>query len=409
MVKKKINTINLLIAGFFYMILGILSIIKLSAVATTIIFIIGIVILISTIVNILNNKKMTIKNGFNVIFSIILITSTNIVIYFLNILFGIYFLLITVIYIIEFLIYFKNKINGKIFQIFKIVIMIFLTSLIFIPNKEITGIIIGIYLVLLGIDNIVDFICEYNDKINYNYEITLPLLINMFIPKRLIKEIDNKINSGNISELEIEKSNIKPDLEVLIHLAKSGTASMGHVEISFENKTYSYGNYNMHSRKLFDLTGDGIIMVADKNKYIDYAINKKERYIISFGLILNDNEKELVKKRINELLKNTIEYFPDKALADQKKLENKNYTDMSSELYMYADAKFYKIIKGRRKRFFVLTTNCAYTAEYILSSTGNKIVSINGIITPGTYYDYLNNHFMMNNSNVISRKIYIKK
>ena len=37
------------------------------------------------------------------------------------------------------------------------------------------------------------------------------------------------------------------------------------------------------------------------------------------------------------------------------------------------------------------------------------ILSINGIITPGTYYDYLNRAFKRKNSNIIYKEIYNKE
>ena len=48
-------------------------------------------------------------------------------------------------------------------------------------------------------------------------------------------------------------------------------------------------------------------------------------------------------------------------------------------------------------------------AQYILSSVGKEILAINGIISPGAYYNYLNKRFMMKKTNIISRKIYIKE
>ena len=36
-----------------------------------------------------------------------------------------------------------------------------------------------------------------------------------------------------------------------------------------------------------------------------------------------------------------------------KKNDNKNYTDMSSELYKYADAKYKKVIKGKNKKHWL--------------------------------------------------------
>ena len=48
-------------------------------------------------------------------------------------------------------------------------------------------------------------------------------------------------------------------------------------------------------------------------------------------------------------------------------------------------------------------------ANSILKTIGKQIFNINGIITPGAYYDYCNKRFMMKNTNVISRKIYTKR
>ena len=48
-------------------------------------------------------------------------------------------------------------------------------------------------------------------------------------------------------------------------------------------------------------------------------------------------------------------------------------------------------------------------AEHILGSLGKNVIAINGIIAPGTYYEYLNTEFKKKNTNVITRKIYTKQ
>src|SRR5699024_5600987 len=154
------------------------------------------------------------------------------------------------------------------------------------------------------------------------------------------------------------KSNLTPDIEVIIHLAKNGSASMGHVEVAFENKIYSYGNYNRQSRKLFDSIGDGIICIADKEKYIHYAIENKNRYLVIFGLSLTSEQKQKVQKRIQDLIStDTEDYYPDLQLYEMGKIPNGDFNDMSSDLYKLANAKFKRITRGKHKKFFVLKTN----------------------------------------------------
>ena len=184
---------------------------------------------------------------------------------------------------------------------------------------------------------------------------------------------------------------------------------MGHVEIAFEDRIYSYGSYDMHSRSLFQSIGDGVILIVDKQKYMKYCIEKRDRYLIEFGIKLTNSEKEIIKKNINELINtNTIDYYSDAQLIEQGKLSPRKLTDMSSEIYMYADGRFKKITKGKYKKLFVLNNNCAMMVKSVLKTIGKDVIAINGILTPGAYYDYLNRQFMLKNTNVITRKIYTK-
>ena len=51
-------------------------------------------------------------------------------------------------------------------------------------------------------------------------------------------------------------------------------------------------------------------------------------------------------------------------------------------------------------------SNCCYLVDDILGNSGMDILSINGIITPGTYYNYFNKELSLKNSNVVSKNIY---
>ena len=45
-------------------------------------------------------------------------------------------------------------------------------------------------------------------------------------------------------------------------------------------------------------------------------------------------------------------------------------------------------------------------ADSIIGKSGSDLLKMSGIITPGTYYEYLNREFRKKNSMVISRTIY---
>lgn len=248
------------------------------------------------------------------------------------------------------------------------------------------------------------------NKIKRKIKIPIPEVFTAFIPQQLITLVNEMLEvDPEASDYNYQKSDSETDLQIILHLAKSGTATMGHIEIAFRNIVYSYGNYDMHSRSLFQAVGDGVILIVDKQKYIKYCVEKRERYLIEFGLQLTDKEKEIIEKNINELINtNTIDYYSDAQLIEQGKISKRQLTDMSSEIYMYAGGYFKKITKGKYKKFFVLNNNCAMMVKSVLKTIGKDVIAINGILTPGAYYDYLNRQFMLKNTNVITRKIYTK-
>ena len=83
-----------------------------------------------------------------------------------------------------------------------------------------------------------------------------------------------------------------------------------------------------------------------------------------------------------------------------------HYDDYASLLSEVVPTRFYKFKSGKFKTYFVLGTNCVLLADQLIGAAGTDILKVGGIITPGTYYDYLNREFLRNNSLVISRKAY---
>ena len=71
-------------------------------------------------------------------------------------------------------------------------------------------------------------------------------------------------------------------------------------------------------------------------------------------------------------------------------------------------AKFYKFKQTSYKTYFLLFTNCVKLVDNVLGVTGSDLLKLNGVITPGTYYDFLEKEYKRKNSNVISKSIYTK-
>lgn len=262
------------------------------------------------------------------------------------------------------------------------------------------------YIVLLGISYIYNAIIDIipiktKNKIKRKIRITLPKIIEAVIPYSVMQEINKSLEVKSTYNYTRFKKEQKPDINILIHTSNRGFNRMGHIDIYFDNTVISYGNYDEGSRFVGEFFGDGVIFTTNKkNEYINFCIDNSKKTIFDFGVVLTNKQKEKVKEKINKLLSNTYSW--------NHKLDRKynNGTSYAAKLYKKTKAKFFKPKKGKYKTYFVIGTNCCFLADDIIGSLGMDILSINGIITPGTYYDYLNRLFNQKNSNVVSKEIY---
>lgn len=425
MLKKSINSISYFVAGVFFIVIGFFSIFASDKLMKYVLIALAVGIFVNALLHFFihlfkaeNKFNLLFRTLIDLFFSAFLFYRVEFLKKWIIVLFGIYLLCHAICHLVNFIIYHKNHVPGKLKVLLNFIVIFVLSMFLILQphqNLKYAGIIIGIYFLFYGFMNLNDFICEiipqkYSNKFKSKIRFPLPIFLTFLIPQQLINLINETLEvKKDTSILYVTKEEKSADLFVLIHLARSGTATFGHVEIAFENKIYSYGNYDRHSRKWLNGIGDGVIAVAQKEDYINYQVFRKNRYLVEFGLKLTEAQKEKVRERIQKLVtENTVPYYSDLQLAEMGIIEMADFHDMSSELYKLADAEYHKVTKGKLKTFYVLKTNCVVVAEYILRSLGT-FVPENGIIAPGTYYEYLNGEFMKKNSNVISRKIYTKE
>lgn len=265
---------------------------------------------------------------------------------------------------------------------------------------------IGIYFILLGIYYLYDFIrnilpIRYKNKIKRRIRITLPKILEAIIPYSVMQEINRNLEIKETSSYKVINTPRKIDLSILIHTSNRGVNRMGHMDIYFDGRVISYGNYDEGSRFFYEFFGDGVLFVAKKKcDYINFCIDNSKKTIFEFGISLTDEEMVRVRRRIDELLMSTVKW-------DQRKdLKYNDGDSYAGRLYKRTKAMFYKFKKGKYKTYFVMGSNCCHLIDDIVGSSGMDILSINGIITPGTYYDYLSRMLKVKGSNVLSLNIY---
>lgn len=427
---KLFNVTNSLIIGICLIILGSLMCIGKDTLYINFVNLFLIVVLFLSMKQFLNyfvgkkkDQKMNFTRSFlNLLFCLICSLFKDIPLSILPIIFGLYLLLNSIIKFINYYILFKGKANGKLTEfvsgIFYLIVSI---PIIFSPLKHLSVvlIIIGIYTILLGTNYIINFITflipkRVKNKLKRSIRISLPVFIESIIPYTVLNEINYQIDKENYDKpfvFEEKSLEIEPDMEVFVHISNRGFNRMGHVDLCYDGKVISYGNYDDESIRFFTMIGDGVLFTTKKEKYIPFCIEHSKKTIFAFGLKLTDTQKENINQTIDKIFDNVYEWNPPyvEALSKKKKVNMNKYKDYSSRLYQTTKAKFYKFKTGRFKKYFTLGNNCCKLADHIIGKSGIDLLKMNGIITPGAYYEYLNREFQKKNSMVISRKIYNSK
>lgn len=404
---------NYLAFSLIYIFSGILILIYNNRLITSVISIILCIMLlmcIKDLINILVKKKSTKLNKTRSIVSTIIVIFSmlfmNLELALITMIFGIYFVLNGIIKFIQYILIKMDKVKGHIYELIESIITFSFGILCFFSpfiHMKYMLYIIGIYLILLGIEYFFDFLDQRDIHIN-RIRIPLPYIVDAIIPFSVLQKI-NKIDNSKLNTNENEPTS---DLEILVHVSNKGSGRFGHVDMCYKDKIISYGGYDKDTRKLKDGIGSGVVFEAPKNKYIKFCCNYSEKTLFVFGIKLNEKQKIKVENELNKIKEDLYEWIPPYVKNKDSKINEDDYKDYVSMLYKSTKAKFYKFKTGKMKTFFIMGNNCGTLVDKILRKSGANVLNIYGFITPGTYYEFLEKEYMKKKSNVISKKIYNK-
>ncbi len=249
------------------------------------------------------------------------------------------------------------------------------------------------------------------EDIDNRFQLAIPTMVGALLPPHLMKVILSRSESDQQrEEFDVIKKDLKSDLEVIVHVAKSGPAQLGHCDLSYHGTLLSYGCYDPHVRYLFGTYGDGVAILAPKDEYLYNCLKNENKVLVTFGLVLNDRQKEQLNQSLLESFAKFEPFNSDEELK-RKGIEPKGICDdyLSRVTRNVHNSHFYKIKEGKFKTFFVFYTNCVSYVSKHLSKIGFSILDFSGIISPGAYYDFLNNEFKSGKGCVIYRKVYTPK
>ena len=235
-------------------------------------------------------------------------------------------------------------------------------------------------------------------RIKQRMRLKPPVLLTMFLPMRLLRMLDDPDEEAEIEKWTRQETafeNARPNLEIFLHLGKSAAFGLGHVDIALEGKAYSFGNYDSASNRLFGAFSDGVFVKADRDQYLEYVMTHEDHRVIGYGVVLSELQKAAVQDKISRFLYQSSRWYPSARKTPNPKLMEQK-----------ARAEFYKIGQGPFKTYNVLTTNCVAVANMLSGSGGVDLMNPQGIITPGTYSEFLDRQFLRKKSIVVSRTVY---
>ncbi|QIK70646.1 hypothetical protein G7062_10170 [Erysipelothrix sp. HDW6C] len=345
----------------------------------------------------------------NIVFGLIIINTPGIQLRLFVTLIGAYALFFGLILGVTYLFYLKDGVSGRLPKlILSLFYCAFGITFLLAPSQLLAQVfdIIALFLIFYGLMYIKEFLQailpdSIAQKFKSRIRITMPVMFAAFLPKLMLNKIDEGTTSDTDTILHEFVRSEDADIEVFVHVTEKGTGMIGHVDICFEDELISYGNYDPASYRLFESIGEGVLFTANAHDYVRFVTKDTKKTLFGFGVKLTPQQKENVRKRIAEIKSDTYPWnFEDR--------ENKD------ELYLHqlsesVSSRFYKFHRGKFKTYFVFTTNCVLLANRIMGTAGLDLLKINGIISPGTYYECLNREFRSGRSLVVSRNVYQNK
>ena len=351
-------------------------------------------------------------------FGVLIIFNTVIPLTIVVIFFGLYLLLTGVIKAIDAVLLWQEEKTGFLLSTLQSLLFLSVGVILLIaPWEHISVVftILAIYLLILGSFQLAQAIDELipnktKQKVRRHIRFPLPAIMEALVPFTVQCRVNRYLaRAQTFDELKEEippREEGEPGLEVFIHVADGGGNAIGHCDICFEGNMYAYGSYDEAAQHLG--IAPGVLIVSKKEEYLPFTSGYAHTTIFGFGLRLTPEQKDKVRSRLQEIMSNTYRWYPpyQQALELDPKANLEDFTDYPSRLSVCTQTKMYKFSKIKYKHYFLFTTNCAMLALDVLGKMGLDVLNFNGILSPGTIYDFLETEYLNRGGLVIQRNIY---
>lgn len=327
--------------------------------------------------------------------------------------FGVYCLISALASFIQLMINYMNNIPGKFFYTLLIVLYTtFGCFLLLSPDFDSDYLMqfFGLYFIVLGFRYVNDAIVGVNPLIKYEWKrkirITLPPIFCAFIPDWALSGINKYLSSGKPYLMEKKLDDEDVLLKVMVHVGPYGFQKVGHISFAYKNIVYSYGNYDSDSFHWNQTIGDGVYFNVPLEYYIPNAMAAEKNSIFEYGIQITKEQERLIEEQLEAIRNNSYRWYCKLEREDGYDHFADYQMDYPSRLHYKTGAKFYKFKSGRFKVYWALGDNCALFTDTILGKLGCDVLNMRGIISPGTYLEYLQNEYLKKNSPIVSLKLH---
>lgn len=269
----------------------------------------------------------------------------------------------------------------------------------------------GIYTLWQGISAFAEYLKALfkwdmaHSRVLMRVRIQPPVMLTSFLPVWLLDKFNRMLENNNTDHIyekpaagEPASDISKNNLTILFHLGHNVALGYGHVDFALGNQVYSYGCYDDASSRFMNFYSDGTFMLTKLRPYLDYCRHWQNKTLVSFTMRLTVEQEKSVRSSIEATLKECQPWQPTE--------RNSPAIGMSAHASSKIPMKFYKVTSGPFKIYSALKTNCVAMAEILVGQTGVKVLPSHGIITPGSYYAFLDRQLKDPDSPVIRKTVY---
>ncbi len=351
--------------------------------------------------------------AFNLLFGIVLMIWPNRFMMFVHVFFGWWMLGHGILHLVDFYVCLHDQLPGALSQLISGLGFLILSIFMIIGRNmaiktEVLSILAGIFFIANALFSFLEHLSALLKSFNPErsaFSVSPPILMTAFLPIQFYISIKELKRDALLRE---KRETIPSDLRVYIYLKGKGPEMFGHIDISYKGTIWSYGNHDPASRRLNGTYGDGVLIRADEAKFLKESVETDNKTVISYGIRLTPNQKEMVESRLEKLMERAEPWKCEAQLAREAGKDMEPYNDYASRVYKETLCEMYKFKSGKFRTYFISSTNCVILADELIRNQNLRLIDLSGLITPGAYLSFLNTEYQKKNSPVISRIFYEK-